>query len=245
MKTNFESDNLSGLMVDLLSEFNNHSGSERSGVSISINGFNGECFVNEDLEIRQKFDSYLKKLEMQPVATVANTIFPLNLWNRNNNRELLYDRYNNIFPQLKKCKHNRLGTYFNRIINYDDKGLNQLEFLIDAYKSGTFRRSAFQVSIWDPARDLKNTITRGFPCLQHLVFPCTGGKLKVVAFYASQYLFERAYGNLLGICNLGTFMAHELKIPLAEVKCYIGVEILGVKKSVISDFLSTQLKHYT
>jgi hypothetical protein len=48
-------------------------------------------------------------------------------------------------------------------------------------------------------------------------------QLNVNAFYATQYAFERAYGNYLGLCRLGRFVAHELKLELARVTCYTGI----------------------
>ena len=38
----------------------------------------------------------------------------------------------------------------------------------------------------------------GFPCLQHVTFAPTDEGLCVNAFYATQYMVERAYGILLG-----------------------------------------------
>ena len=80
---------------------------------------------------------------------------------------------------------------------------------------------------------------RGFPCMQHLVFSCVQDKLIVIAFYATQYIFERAYGNFLGLCNLGKFLSHELQVPLHEVKCYIGVEQLSISKYRLKEILNT------
>ena len=47
--------------------------------------------------------------------------------------------------------------------------------------------------------------------------------VNVNAFYATQYAFERAYGNYLGLCWLGRFVAHEMGLTLASVSCFTGV----------------------
>ena len=47
--------------------------------------------------------------------------------------------------------------------------------------------------------------------------------MNVNAFYATQYAFERAYGNYLGLCRLGHFVAHELKLTLDRVTCFTGI----------------------
>ena len=43
--------------------------------------------------------------------------------------------------------------------------------------------------------------------------------LAVTGFYAKQHMFERAYGNYLGLCHLGRFMAHEMGLTLSQVVC--------------------------
>ena len=239
MRTEFINNNLSNLVINIFREYGRISGSEIPGLSVTINGFDSNNNVNENKRIRKKLDLALKEKGMQPISTVANTIFPINLWNSELDRSVLYERYKRILPQLKKCPQNRNGIYFNRLINYDDNGFNQLNKIIEFYKSGNHRRSAFQASIWDPMRDMMNQRMRGFPCMQHLVFPCVQNRITVIAFYATQYIFERAYGNFLGLCNLGKFMSHELQLPLHEVKCFIGSEQLSINKTQLTEILST------
>lgn len=236
MKTEFKNNSLSDLMISLYNEFANFPGKEITGLSISINGFHDNGDVIEDLQFRDRINRGLQNLNLQSISTVANTIFPINLWNPDQPMDLLFSRYEKVLRHVHCCSKNRLGIYFERMINFKD-GLNQLKRLITFYRSGNHRRSAFQVAIWDPCRDLANTRMRGFPCLQHVVFSCVEHKLSMIGFYASQYLFARAYGNFLGLCNLGKFMSHELGIPLCGMKCYIGVEQLDVSKNILSKIL--------
>lgn len=230
METQFISNNLSILVLDIFKEFVNNSGNEISGLSITITGFDADGNVNEDASIRNEIDSALEQKNKQSIATVANTIFPVNLWNPSYDREILYKRYNKILKHIKKCPLNKDGIYFERLINFSD-GLNQIDEIIKFYESGTRRRSAFQIAVWDPKRDLKNLPYSIFPCLQHIVVSCVKYQIIVIAFYATQYIFERAYGNFLGICNFGKFLSHELGIPLKEIKFYIGVELLDITKT--------------
>ena len=45
---------------------------------------------------------------------------------------------------------------------------------------------------------------------------------------------HRAYGNYLGLCHLGHFMAHELGLELVRVNCFIARPELGdITKSVL------------
>ena len=43
--------------------------------------------------------------------------------------------------------------------------------------------------------------------------------LSVVAFYATQTLEEKAYGNYLGLLRLGRFMAQEMGLEFKDVVC--------------------------
>ncbi len=226
MRTEFVNDNLSILILDIFREFMKIPGNEINGLSITVNGFSDKGKVREDIDIHNKIDLALEQNNMQSINTVANTIFPVNLWNSECNRKILYERYFKILKQIKKCTQNKHGIYFERMIDFKD-GFNQLEKIIEFYQTGNRRRSAFQACIWDPLRDMVNTRMRGFPCMQQLVFSCVKEELIVFAFYATQYIFEKAYGNFLGLCNLGNFLAHELGIPLSAVKCYVGVEQLS------------------
>ena len=47
--------------------------------------------------------------------------------------------------------------------------------------------------------------------------------LVVNAFYATQQLFDKAYGNYLGLARLGAFMAHEMRLPLVRLNVFAGV----------------------
>src|SRR5262249_32288451 len=100
------------------------------------------------------------------------------------------------------------------------------------------RRSIFQIGIFDPAQDISLSALRGFPCLQHVTFAPVGGALSVNAFYAVHYIVERAYGNYLGICGLGRFVAHEMGLKLARVTCYAGIAQRDIKKAKLSRMLS-------
>jgi hypothetical protein len=84
----------------------------------------------------------------------------------------------------------------------------------------------FQASIFDPLRDHTRSGQLGFPCLQHVSFvPNFPAKtLMLNAFYATQQGFERAYGNFLGLCRLGAFVAHEVGLTFDRMTCFAGVE---------------------
>jgi hypothetical protein len=60
----------------------------------------------------------------------------------------------------------------------------------------------------------------------------TADGLVANAFYATQYVFDKAYGNYLGLAQLGAFMAHEMGLRLARLNVTVGVaKIDGISKS--------------
>lgn len=187
---------------------------------------------NEIPEIRKIVDTQLrallKKTGVQNVVkTVAGTIFPESIWQlAKGDRHQFYREYEKALPFIRHKLVNRRGTYFQRMIAFsstDDKTINQLEFIINTWNKGNHRHSALQAGIFDPRNDHSNSRRLGFPCLQQVVFYPNGsnGKdgLSVIAFYATQTLAEKAYGNYLGLYHLGLFMAKEMGLQLKEVVC--------------------------
>ena len=171
---------------------------------------------------------------------VANTIFPMSLWNSERSRCELYRRYNKILPRIRKHRRNRNGVYFQRLISYGDNGMahgdvNQLDHIIKTWNSGNHRRTALQASLFDPHRDHTDQRQRGFPCLQQVAFARVGiDGLSVTGFYATQYMFQRAYGNYLGLCQLGQFMAHEMNLRLQRMVCIATPAMRGGTKGRLS-----------
>lgn len=219
---------------------------EAAPLVVSITGFDECRYFDENRKVRYSLDKLLQRKGVESVTTVANTIFPHSLWNPNATRDKLFERYVRIRPRiLKASKQNSRGTYFDRIIANGPKGKeNQLDFAIGTYlKLKNPRRSVLQVSVFDPKRDHSGAARLGFPCLQHVTFtPTEHGKsrgLNVNAFYATQYMVKRAYGNYVGLCHLGCFVAHELGIPLARVTCYAGLAMLDTNKGDIQPLLKT------
>ena len=203
-------------------------GTNVSPLLITLTGFtNG--MPNEDQAIREALDNCLKINSEQSVHTVANTIFPASYWQRSkHDRNKLFDTYLENFPRIQALAptKNYRGLYFERLIAYGSgpNNGNQLEYIISQYKSRPrVRKSMFQASIFDPARDHISTAQIPFPCLQHISFIPEKKSLIMNAFYASQKLFNKAYGNYLGLCRLGDFMAHEMGLRFERMNCFVGV----------------------
>ena len=195
---------------------------EVSNLVVSIEDI-GPDTITEIPKVRSMLDDALEINGNFSVATVANTIFPYSLWRRDKSRDYLYERYLNLWPRVSAHRQNRRGTYFQRLIGYPNPGeptFNQLEFVISAFNNGTRRRSALQCGILVPHLDLNATPYQGFPCMQQLAFLPEGKKgLRISALYPMHYLWARAYGNYIGLINLGRFMAHEMDLELKAMTC--------------------------
>ena len=199
----------------------------------------GDSGPSEIPEIRDELDELLERdRKGLSCNTVANTIFP-SIWNPHADRQELYDRYNRILPKLRKDQRNKYGLYFQRLTSYGANGggkggVNQLEHIIQTWHKGNHRRTALQAGLFDPYKDHTNQPVRGFPCLQQVSFaPCGKGGLSITGYYATQYVVERAYGNYLGLCRLGRFMAHEMGLKFDQMTCIATpVKLDRTKKAV-------------
>jgi len=181
--------------------------------------------------------------ELSP-HTVANTIFPQSIWRlANGNRARLYELYLQTFPRLQALakRQNRRGLYFERLIRWRpvDGTVNQLEWIIQQYRArSSVRRSALQAGIFDPDRDHIPDAQLGFPCLQQISFVPEGDLLVINAFYAKQSLLQKAYGNYLGLCRLGAFMAGQMGLQLERLNITVGMaelEMLSKSHPLMTD----------
>lgn len=215
------------------------SGTEISPLVLSINGFDDENRVGETPYLRSALDAALSENENFSIDIVASTIFPQRIWQvAGRNRKRLFHLYRQVFPRyvaMKKALNGR-GLYFERLTMFREKMPcegNQLEWILSQFHSRPgVRDSMFQAAIFDPVRDHVNNARVGFPCLQHLSFVPTAEGLVVNAFYATQYVFDKAYGNYLGLVQLGAFMAGEMGLRLARLNVMVGVaKIDGVNKN--------------
>jgi thymidylate synthase len=239
-----EDNNLSNAWCSVLNHIVKNSGYEITPLVVTLSDY------NESDVIKRKLNLNLASGKFDSIDTVAETIFPNSLYQLvNQNRDELYQVYlNKVLPRIKKIdKANGRGTYFERLIAYDDiansKKINQLEIIISSLlDEKNNRRSKLQASVFDPTKDHLNGPYQKFPCLQHVTFykSETGG-LVLNSFYAIQYLYQRAYGNWLGLINLGKFIANEADLKFERFNCFIGIEKLDYLKKEQAEKLLIEL----
>lgn len=193
----------------------------------------------EDIAIRRVMDAALDATGKNTVRVSGMMIFPFDMWDRRGRPacdEFSKFCLEQVVPRLKSLDpRNRYGTYFERMMGFTGTKngrihiVNQLEFVIGLLnRQRRSRFSALQITCFDPAKDHTGQAVRGFPCLQQVsVSEDENGRLAVNAYYPSQYIFDRAYGNYVGLCHLGQFLAHETDREFAQLNCYIGQPTLG------------------
>ncbi|HOX05889.1 MAG TPA: thymidylate synthase [Planctomycetota bacterium] len=213
---------------------------------ISLTGFDGAGPIEAE-PIRSALDEALRGVSGKKLfscRTTASLIFPHDYWRRRpwRSRQEFFDSYlNDMYPRLRALDlRNRRGTYFQRMLQYsgldgdEAHTVNQLDFVIDLWqkaraKNRRPRHSALQIACFDPAKDHTGSALAVFPCLQQ-VSACFGedsGGLAISGYYPSEFIFDRAYGNYLGLCHLGMFMAAQMQVNLVRVNVFVGQPALG------------------
>lgn len=225
-------------------------------LTISIGGLANGLPVEDD-RIRGAVDTALAQNNKYSCAISAMTIFPFKYWNLMGQPHIkqFTDLYiNKYLPRLRaRDSRNKRGTYFERMIAFQgvrgkggkvlNETKNQLEHIISLWpKNGEHsrpRQSALQAACFDPIKDHNGAPRSGFPCLQQVSFTYDDmGGLAINAYYPTQYIFDRAYGNYLGLCHLGYFMAGELELKLIRLNCFIGRPELGnINKSALQELI--------
>lgn len=198
----------------------------------------------EDADLRDALDACLEHCGHLAVEKVAKSLFPQAVWQRcKGDRQELYKYYLEYLPDYVAMESNKNahGTYFGRLIGFAvnprtgereshlpktlHHGNNQLEFIIEHCRKRT-RRAMLQASVFDPVRDQTGAALQGFPCLQQVSFvpDFRLNTLSLNAFYATQQLFVKAYGNWLGLCRLGAFVANETGLHFTTLNCFAGIQ---------------------
>jgi len=227
-----EDDDLSRVWSRAFLQIFDHPGTTIEPLLVSVTGFADTGEVIEDAALRAALDACLQAEGRRDIEAVAWTIFPQDLWRfAQPDRHRLFELYKETYPRFRELNmaQNSRGLYFERLIAFGSGPMdgNQLEWIISQYGDRpSVRRSMLQAAIFDPARDHVATAQLGFPCLQQVSFVPDGRSLTLNASYATQQLYDKAYGNWLGLCRLGHFMAHEMGLTFTRLNCFSGIEKL-------------------
>lgn len=176
-----------------------------------------QVLTARDVAICRETNTFLDLVYEEGLEYVANTIFPL----------ALYDRHGwpgaaAAYRDNEKRRANKgWGSYFGRLVELRAVGTHttsHLEALVEKLKRRPGRlRNVYEastldaladVSIYEPDRDRERGLRQ--PCLSHLSVRLDDGKVHVTALYRSHYYLQKALGNFIGLARLQGFLAREI-----------------------------------
>jgi hypothetical protein len=233
-----QADNLSLGWANVISELLKPGIQQIAPLTLIIRGFDEHGAAGEIPAIRGAVDAFLAAQGKRDTENVAWTIFPQRYWEMaGKDRTLFFEIFIDAFQRVQAFnpRNNKRGSYFQRMIdlNGDGSGPNQLRWMLDQYRDhpAARRASKFQATTFDPARDHSPTAQLEFPCLQQVSFTFADDALHLNAFYATQQIARKAYGNYLGLSRLGAFMAHEMGLRFEQMNIFVGMAQMDVTKS--------------
>jgi thymidylate synthase len=200
--------------------------------------------IHENHGIRETLDEFLLescrlgKQDVASVYTVANTLFPKELYLPKlgeKAREHLYEMHRLGYEYGKRLPANSSGTYFHRMTHWEENGarINQLENIIQRLKrqytsnrrwssiyemttSSKLDELSEDVRIYNPLKDRK---IMGFPCLSHISITLSDSYLHLTALYRNQHFIRKAYGNYLGLSHLLQYICDATGFLPGEIMC--------------------------
>lgn len=180
-------------------------------------------------DVLEAIDAAFVKRKLNPLATVAGTIFPANHYLRSG-ADGVYEDFPNDFALADKFS---WGTYAMRMVRMEGKDgtINPLKTLVKKikdrpnnyrlfYEMNVGDLNDFDLPIYRTALDYKKFPQQ--PCLSHLSFKIIypEEELTLAVMYRSHYYTERALGNLLGLGQLQYFVATEAGLGIGPLVCH-------------------------
>jgi hypothetical protein len=156
------------------------------------------------------------------VEAVANTIFPAGLYRRYGAPDFFDVFRDNVLKKVRRSER-WSGYYFERMIEYpapSGEPLNQLWDIVQRLRDEDVRaRNKFELSLFDPARDVDNS-PYGGQCLSFMSFKVIPGSdktLTLTAMYRNHFYIEKLLGNLIGLGRLMEFVARQANLQVGAL----------------------------
>ncbi|WP_254280761.1 hypothetical protein [Haloarcula marina] len=186
-------------------------------------------------EICEKLDTHYDNADMDPINTIAETIFPASLYrDKNFSIEEVYDDYlEQLEIILQRSNGYNWGTYFERMIQRIDPEtgdtFNPLQKTIEKLDRANspeghpfkacyeinLQGTSSDVALYQGASDRQQT--RNLPCLSHLSFKLFDETVHLTAFYRSHDYRFKVPGNLLGLARLQDCVANEVEADSGQL----------------------------
>ncbi len=152
---------------------------------------------------------------------VINTIFPYKI--REPTREKFYSHYLELHRSSKRIgarKKKRWGTYFERMICFGSKKVNQIEEIINVIKNDERHlKSLNPIHITSCEYDsLRKRL--GNPCLQYIQFTfAEKDTIDATVVYRNHDFLKKAFGNFIGLGMLLSFIAQQTNKKVGTLSC--------------------------
>jgi hypothetical protein len=174
-----------------------------------------------DKTVIMGLDKFLRDRRAYPISTVANTIFPQDLYRRHGAKKFTAE-YLRAYDSIRK---KGWGRYFERIVRWPtDEGqtTDQLRDLVKRISqqltSNQTYRNVYEMTLFDPARDA--TRNRNRQCLSFLSFKLHPDRgLMLTAMYRNHHYIARALGNFIGLGNLMAYIAEQVGTTVGPLTC--------------------------
>lgn len=159
-------------------------------------------------------DDFLKARD-KSIDCIANTIFPLALYQRHGAAKFIEVFHKRVLPRVRRNQ-KWSGYYFERMTRAPD----QLSDIIERIGSATNRSlNKFEMAIFDPMSDADGS-PYGGQCLSFLSFHLEPGSPKTLlltAQYRNHYYIEKLLGNLIGLGQLMGYVAAETNTKVGSL----------------------------
>jgi thymidylate synthase len=162
-----------------------------------------------------------------------------------------------MYPRLRRYPGNTHGTYFGRLVAYPGAKkaeIDQVGNIISRLRQQSSGKApmtaAYEADLAHPADGAvpaellvhaadRDNLYRGFPCLSHCSFQLDrDGRVHGAALYRSHYMFERAYGNYLGLGRLLAYIADQAGLARGTLTVMAGHAHLDGPITAIRPLLS-------
>jgi hypothetical protein len=121
--------------------------------------------------------------------------------------------------------------------NQVERAIRSIQHGLALQKPTCTRISGLSIAVFDPRKDFtkKNMVIPaqcGFPCLQQVSIEVSrvSESKRIIwlhAMYPSEYILNRAYGNYLGLAQLGCFIANAVGLDFGGASVYIAKASIG------------------
>jgi hypothetical protein len=174
-----------------------------------------------DKAVIMGMDGFLRERRAYPIATVANTIFPQDLYRRHGAKTFCTE----YLRGYDSIRNRGWGRYFERMVRWqtdDGKTIDQLGGLVSKLSQQIAAKrkykSVYEMTLFDPARDRRRERNR--QCLSFLSFKLHPDRgLMLTAIYRNHHYIARALGNFIGLGNLMAYIAEQVGTTVGPLTC--------------------------